>query len=201
MMAKRSYTLGKRAAKQEETRRRIVDAAVELHETLGPARTTISAIAERASVERLTVYRHFPTEEAIFTACSGRYEELHPFPDSSEWFQISDPEERLLRALESLYDYYESVAPMLTKVLRDAPEVPSMDDAVGRAQEMIGKFTRDALDPATERSMEIAVRLATSFDTWRHLSQLEGLSSAEAAEVMVAMATSLSSSVGERSTI
>ncbi len=72
-MTKRSYNLGQRASSQEETPRRIVDATVALHEEIGPRATTISAIAEKASVQRLTVYRHFPDETELFKACTSHW--------------------------------------------------------------------------------------------------------------------------------
>ncbi len=77
----RTYTLKRRAERQAQTRRRIVEATVDLHSTLGPARTTISDVAERAGVQRHTVYAHFPTERDLFYACSGLALERDPLPD------------------------------------------------------------------------------------------------------------------------
>lgn len=94
----RVYRQTQRAARQEETRRRIVEATVELHQSTGPARTTISAIAELAGVQRLTVYKHFPDERSLFSACTAHYQEQHPAPDLTPWMDISDPERRLRTA-------------------------------------------------------------------------------------------------------
>ena len=91
----RKYELKARAERQEETRRRIVEAAIDLHRTLGPAHTSFSAIAERAGVQRHTLYRHFPDERAMGLACSGLYSERNPLPDPAPWWQIEDPEARL----------------------------------------------------------------------------------------------------------
>jgi Transcriptional regulator len=95
----RRYELKQRAASLAQTRQRIVDATVALHGSVGPARTTISAIAELAGVQRLTVYRHFPDELALFQACSGHWATLHPAPDPATWAEVADPAERLGGAL------------------------------------------------------------------------------------------------------
>src|SRR5688572_17929505 len=105
----RKYELKQRARRQAETQRRIVDATVALHTSVGPARTTISAIADRAGVERHTVYAHFPDESALFQACSAHWRELHPLPDASSWEHIADPVRRLRTALQELYAWYELV--------------------------------------------------------------------------------------------
>lgn len=122
----RAYTLRKRAQKQEETRARIVEAVVALHQEAGPLHTTISAVAERAGVERLTVYRHFPDEPSLFAACSSHYMAAHHPPDPASWMAIADPRERTRAALKALYSYYREVAPMFAPVLRDAPRIPAL---------------------------------------------------------------------------
>jgi AcrR family transcriptional regulator len=114
----------------DETRRRITDAAIELHGTLGPSRTTLSAVAERAGVERRTLYRHFPNEADLFAACSADYFVANPWPDLAAWRAIRDPRERLEGALDELYAYYERTEPMFTNVLRDAEVVEFARDAV-----------------------------------------------------------------------
>src|SRR5512135_773026 len=108
---KRKYELKQRAAEMAETRRRITEAAVELHGTVGPARTTVSAIAERAGVQRHTVYRHFPSDADLFGACSAHYLDANPWPDPEPWRAISDPQQRLARALDELYAWYERTEP------------------------------------------------------------------------------------------
>jgi AcrR family transcriptional regulator len=120
----RPYRLKKRAERQEDTRRRIVEAAVDLHTTLGPGRTPISAIAEQAGVERHTYYRHFPDDRDLFKACTGLYMERNPVPDPAPWRKVSDPVKRLRRGLGEMYAYYERNEPMLTNVVRDAEDHP-----------------------------------------------------------------------------
>src|SRR5918999_3069209 len=118
--ARRKYELKRRAERQDETRQRIVDAAIALHTTVGPARTTVSAIAERAGVQRHTVYSHFPDERTLGLACSGCHIERYPLPDASAWREIADPEERLRRGLTEVYAYYARHGEGLVPILRDA---------------------------------------------------------------------------------
>src|ERR671918_1476159 len=124
MSTSRTYELKRRAERQQETRRRIVEAAVELHTTLGPSRATVSAIAERAGVTRPTVYAHFPDVRSLLQACSGHVRETVPPPDPAAWRSISDPGERLETALRDLYGYYERLEPLLENVHRDAAVIP-----------------------------------------------------------------------------
>src|SRR5438045_6485085 len=119
-----SYTLKRRAERQDETRQRIVEAAIELHQTIGPTATTISEIAERAGVGRVTVYRHFPDELTLAGACSGLYFERNPPPEPSEWKEIADPTERLRTALGEVYAYHRATEPMMTHALADARDHP-----------------------------------------------------------------------------
>src|SRR5436305_8456994 len=103
---KRPYRKTRRADHEEQTRLRITESAIELHGTLGPARTSISAVAERAGVRRSTLYRHFPDEAALFAACTSHWMAANPMPDLAGWAAIQDPDGRLRRALEQLYAYY-----------------------------------------------------------------------------------------------
>ncbi len=193
----RNYQLKKRALKQEETRRRIVDATVALHEEVGPAKTSISAIARRAGVERLTVYRHFPDEREIFHACSARFDELHPLPDPAVWLAIADPRDRLEVALNDVYRYYASTGAMLSNVYRDAPLVPTMSDAVEHARRRLESLAEILLsgwqeeNPVTGRKLAAAIRLALDFNTWHVLGCSQGFTPAETADLLAGMITNL----------
>ena len=117
---KRPYRLGKRSDRQAETRRRIVEAALDLHSTVGPARTTVAQIAERAGVQRHTYYAHFPEERGLFLACSGLALERDPLPDINQWRPLEPGRERLRRGLGDLYGWYQRNAQQAACVLRDA---------------------------------------------------------------------------------
>src|SRR5689334_24053054 len=120
----RTYTLKRRAEKQAETRQRIVEAAVDLHSTLGPARTPLSLVAERAGVQRHTFYAHFPDERSLLLACSGLALEQDPLPDAGAWRSLADPKERLQTGLRAIYDWYERNADVTACVLRDREHHP-----------------------------------------------------------------------------
>jgi AcrR family transcriptional regulator len=188
----RKYDMKRRAKRQEETRRRIVEATVELHETVGMARTTISAIAEKAGVERLTVYRHFPDERALFTACSGHWSAANPPPDPASWTQIADPEERLRSALAEIYAYHRRTEPMLANVIRDADVHPLTREL---AEPYYQLFERMRYVLATGWGVEderLPLLLATlghalDFQTWRSLVRQQDLDDEQAVEVMIGM--------------
>jgi AcrR family transcriptional regulator len=189
-LPRRPYRLGRRAELQAHTRRRITEAAVELHGTLGPKRTTISAVAERAGVRRATVYRHFPTEEALFMACSSHWMAGHPQPDLNRWSAVLDPDERLEAALTELYVYYGRTHEMLTNLLRDEATVP----LVRRLMEAGYRgFLSDArkvlmagcgLDGRRGERVGATVNHALAFPTWRSLVCDGGLDDREAVDLM-----------------
>jgi AcrR family transcriptional regulator len=191
MSSKRKYELKKRAEQMGETRRRITEAAIGLHGTVGPSRTTLSAVAERAGVERRTLYRHFPTEADLFAACSTHYFGANPWPDLREWRAIRDPRERLERALDDLYAYYEHTEPMLSNVLRDAELVDSARDAVAPLHAYLDEAAEVLTigRPARGRRRELltgALRHALDFPTWRSLSS-NGIGRSDAAKLTTAL--------------
>ena len=188
MPEKRPYTLKKRAESQEETRRRIAAATAELHATVGPARTTISAVAEKAGVQRLTVYRHFPEEADLFAACQAHFAATHPPPDLEPAMAIEDPDERTTTVLEAMYGWYDANEGMLFNVERDAPQLPAL------AQIADPRPILDALRDGLMRGRDEDPRRrallghALEFSTWRSLVRLQGLGNAEAAALLAAAA-------------
>ncbi|HYG95483.1 MAG TPA: helix-turn-helix domain-containing protein [Solirubrobacterales bacterium] len=186
---KRKYEKKRRAEAEAQTRLRITESAVELHGSLGPAQTTMSAVAEHAGVRRSTLYRHFPDERALFGACSAHWAEANPPPDIGAWAAIDDPTERLDTALAELYAYYRRTGEMLDKLLRDAPTVPVVDELMGAFR----LFTAEALKilmrgkglrgNAAKRT-RAAIGHALAFRTWQQLTREEELDDAAAAELM-----------------
>ena len=187
----RSYRKNARARQEEETRRRITEATVELHREVGPARTTISAVAERAGVQRLTVYRHFPEESDLFGACSRHWRAAHPAPDPAPWAAIADPGERLRTALAELYAYYRGDEAMIANVRRDAPAIPALAAIVGSGLPAYVEAVRQVLMRGRRergRRRELlaaAIGHALDFETWRSLERRQGLSPEAAVELMV----------------
>jgi AcrR family transcriptional regulator len=204
--SKRKYELKKRADDMAETRLRITEAAIELHGTVGPSRTTMSAVAERAGVERRTLYRHFPAEADLFAACSTHYFSANPWPDLGNWRAIRDPRQRLERALDELYAYYERTEPMLSNVLRDAELVDTARDAV----EPLHAYLEEAAEILTigrqvrgrrRQLLGGALRHALAFSTWRSLST-NGIGRSDAAKLITALvegAATTQRSGGQRS--
>ena len=187
----RPYTLRRRAERQNETRRRIVEAAIELHQTIGPAATTVTEIAERAGVGRVTVYRHFADELTLARACSGLYFERHPAPDPERWTAIEEPEERLRTALRETYAYHRATEQMLSHVLADARDHPVMAPYHAhweRAADVLVAPWRARGRART--ALRAAIALALDFETWRTLTS-NGLGDRDAAELMVRLAGSV----------
>jgi AcrR family transcriptional regulator len=186
---KRPYRMKRRAELEELTRRRITESAVELHGTLGPAHTSISALAEHAGVRRSTVYRHFPDEAALFAACTAHWRAENPVPDIAGWAAVDDPDERLRAALLALYPYYRRTAGMMENLLRDESTSPLVREnfagyrqylAAAREALMRGRRSRGR----TRTREHAAIGHALAFATWRSLALEEGLDDAQAAELM-----------------
>jgi AcrR family transcriptional regulator len=185
----RPYRMRRRAELEEQTRLRITESAVALHQELGPARTSISAVAERAGVRRSTVYRHFPDEEALFGACSSHWRAANPPPDPSPWAAIEDPRERTETALRELYAFYGRTEQMYTSLLRDEPLVPILHRLMARFYGYLGDIqdvlmARRGLRGRAARRTRAAVGHALSFPTWRSLTREQGLADGDAVALM-----------------
>jgi AcrR family transcriptional regulator len=200
-MKRGKYELKKRAERQEETRLRIARATLELHETVGPALTTRSAIAQRAGVTRPTVYSHFPDDLSLGKACSSLDLSENPLPDPGRWEEISDPEERLRSALTDLYSYFRCREQLWANVLRDQELLYSNDDpeALEADAEIMGpillhweemKETIAAGWGPSEGIPQLllgAIGFALDFQAWRAMARTQGMSDEQAIELMVGM--------------
>lgn len=175
----------------EDTKRRIVEATRALHEEVGPAATTITAVAERADVQRLTVYRHFPDVGALVEACSSDWSDEHPLPDPAGWSGVQDPGARLRTALDRIYAYFRRGAPMLEQVLKDEAEVPELAEVMApwweHLREVAGGLAAGwGVEPPRQRLVRAAVGHALAFHTWRSLDE-QGLTDEEAVQIMVGL--------------
>jgi AcrR family transcriptional regulator len=189
----RTYRMRRRAESQLETRRRITESAVALHGTVGPALTTMSAVAEHAGVRRSTLYRHFPDEAALFDACSAHWNAANPPPDLGRWSEIADPDERLQSALAELYGFYGRTARMLENLLRDELTNELVRDRFGAFHGYLDAARETllrgrGLRGAARRRVAAAIGHALAFSTWRSLVGERGLSDAEAVALMCELA-------------
>ena len=199
----RKLKLKRRAERMEETRRRIVEATVALHTTVGPARTSISAIAMRAGVQRLTVYRHFPDERSLFRACTSYGFAANPPPDPAAWRQIADPEARLRTALAEQYGYLERNEVIWTTILPDAPVKPLILEMWAPYVALQARM-REALATGwnargpRRTQLRATLALALEFHTWQTLVRQQGLTTDEAVELMVRLVRCAAESAGSR---
>jgi AcrR family transcriptional regulator len=184
MAAKRKYELKKRAEQLAETRRRITEATVELHSTVGPAATQISEVARRAGVQRVTVYNHFPDDASLFAACSAHWRDLHPAPDPAAW------DGDLRTALRELYAWYRETEPMTANVLRDAETLPTLraivDGGLGAYLEAVREILTKPF--GVQERVDAALRAALDFHFWRALAPLGDAEAAELAAGFVELA-------------
>jgi AcrR family transcriptional regulator len=186
---KRPYKMKRRAELEAQTKQRITESAVELHGTLGPARTSMKAVAEHAGVPRSTLYRHFADEEELFGACSAHWAAENPPPDVSRWQKIDDPVERLETALDELYAYYRRAGCMLDKLFRDEAQVPIVAKLFAPYHQLMEAMTEilmrgRGLRGKTRDRTRAAIGHAISFRTWQQLTEEGDLGDAEAAELM-----------------
>jgi AcrR family transcriptional regulator len=181
----RTYTLKRRAGQQAETRQRIVEAAVELHGSVGPALTTISMVAERAGVQRHTVYAHFPDDRSLYLACSGLAQERDPPPEAGAWQAIGNRQERLRAGLSAVYGWYERNAELLARVLRDAEYHPMTKEI---SELRFGPYMaacNEVLGAKLSTKQRAVLGLALSFFTWRTLVREGGLQQDAAVGAMI----------------
>jgi AcrR family transcriptional regulator len=188
----RPYRMRKRAESKQETHRRITESAVELHGTLGPSQTSMSAVAAHAGVRRSTLYRHFPDEAALFDACTAHWAAANPPPDPGSWSPIIDPGERLSLALSELYAFYGRTESMLANLFRDAETEPIVRERfaafanyleVARHTLVTGRRLRGA----GKRRTQAAIGHAIAFSTWRSLVREQGLDDKEVVRLMGAL--------------
>jgi AcrR family transcriptional regulator len=173
MTRPRRYTQRKRAATREETRLRIVEATMRLHEEVGPRATTISAIAQRAGVQRLTVYRHFPDETAVFQACTAHWLALHPPPDAAAWAALAPGEARARAALLAFYRYYRDTQRMWHAAHRDEPEVPALQGPMAAFRDHLDEVSeglRAGFAAAEDPRLAATLRHGLAFSTWASLA-------------------------------
>ncbi len=185
--SRRQYRQQARARQQEETRRRITEAVVELHERVGPVRTTISDVAELAGVGRMTVYKHFPTDSDLFRACGSLWSERNPPPDFSACMEQIDPQQRAQCVLERLYRYYRETHVMMGKILRDASLLPALQEVVdegwmGLIRQLEHDLVPQGARGAAARRMRAAARVALDLHSWEILAAA-GLTDRAAAAV------------------
>jgi AcrR family transcriptional regulator len=189
---KRIYRMKRRAEAQEATRLRITASAVELHQTLGPSQTTMAAVAQRAGVQRSTLYRHFPDEAALFDSCRAHWYATHPPPDLARWRETTSLDERLVVALTDLYAWYRNAGTMLDALIRDETLVPAVGEQFGafharldEAHELL--LAGRGLRAGRRERVSALLRLALKFESWRTLCREGGLQDRQAAELMATL--------------
>lgn len=171
-MKKRKYKQNTRAEQAQETREKIVAAAVKLHEALGPANTSIKAIAETAGVQRLTVYRHFPDDVSLFEACTSHWFGLHPPPPVADVDDPIDPQRQTEKTLLALYCYYRETERMWFVALHDVEELEALRGPMDMAEGYFDSMRDELLNAwkpkaAIKKQLSMTLRHCLRFSTWR----------------------------------
>lgn len=187
----RSYRQTNRAEQVAETRRRLVEAALKLHATIGPARTSLSQVAREAGVSRPTLYAHFPDESALLRACTFHSLASDPPPDPQTWGEVTSARERVRRGLAELYDYFERNESLTANILKDMYTVPAMKElnvpiletAFAQMGDILAAGFEDRTEAARQRR-RAATAVALSFGTWQVLVGQQGLTRSQAVDVM-----------------
>ena len=177
-MKKRKYNKKLRAEQQDETRERIVEATVKLHEELGPAKTSIKAIAEAAGVQRLTVYRHFPDDVSLFQACTSHYLALHPPPNMADWAEIDNASERSYTVLLAFYRYYSQTQKMWNVAYRDVDDVEALKEPMGQFESYLDMVNDDLVNTWEQsdnikKQLQTTLRHALRFTTWQSMKKIK----------------------------
>lgn len=182
----RAYRMGARADQVAQTRQRIVAATVALHASVGPAHTTVSAIAQRAGVTRVTVYQHFPDDDALFAACTAHWAAQQQMPDLGAWLTVSDPATRLQVALTDLYRFFADGEPLLTCASRDREALPEFVRLRNQERDAVRVEAVLSAWPSRQRTStrRALVAHALDFSTWRSLCYEHGLPVRAAVEAM-----------------
>lgn len=188
----RTYRMRRRAESQQQTRRRITESAVALHGTLGPSKTSMSAVAAHAGVRRSTLYRHFPDEAALFDACTAHWAASNPLPDLGVWLAVADPDQRLSGALAELYAFYARTEGMLENLFRDEVAVPMVAERFAAfrgyfASALDALMTGRNLRGGAKRRTRAVLGHAIAFSTWKSLVREQGLNDREVIELMYAL--------------
>jgi AcrR family transcriptional regulator len=175
-MKKRKYQQKRRAEQAQQTRQQIVEAAMHLHEQLGPAQTSIKAIAEQAGVQRLTVYRHFPDETSLFAACTSHWLAGHPPPSLTEWSDIHEAGARTQKALQAFYGYYRDNERMWRLSYRDVEDVAALQAPMAKFEAYLARVRDDLLthwqvSPKDKKVLAVTLRHCLRFSTWQSLRQ------------------------------
>jgi AcrR family transcriptional regulator len=202
----RKYEMRRRAERQDETRQRIVDATVALHEEQGMMLTTISSVAARAGVERATVYRHFPDERALIVACTNHYFGQHPLPDSDAWLVMTDPVERLQLALADIYAYHRSTERMIASTASELPRHPVAQEVVAPMimhLQRVREILASGWSPKDEHVQQLtaAIGHAIAFGTWQSLVREQRLDDPQAVELMVTLVSAFGAPDGGSPTV
>jgi AcrR family transcriptional regulator len=141
---------------------------------------TFARVAKAAQVPERTVYRHFPTREALLT-------EVFHWANRRIGFEGDLPADRgdVVALVRRAFPGFDQIAPVIQELLA-APEglvarLSDKDARQGAARAVVASEA-PGLDPASARRVAAAVQLLTAAATWKTLRDYWDMDGAEAAE-------------------
>lgn len=162
MSGKRPYRLGKRQASVDETKRRIVEAALAEYAENGIDGTSMQAVARRAEVASGTVLYHYPDPDDLAeVAIRSLYERYRP--PSPDLIPDDAPlEERITVLVGELFGLYQrSYEGYL--IMQKSADHPALQQANARWEQTVEAMIGRALGPEV-RDDETRAVLAALID-------------------------------------
>ncbi|TMF85491.1 MAG: TetR family transcriptional regulator [Chloroflexi bacterium] len=172
----RRYQMATRERAVQETRQRIIDAAISLHAQRGVIATNWEEIAEGAGVSTATVYRHFPSLGELVPACARTAFEAGaslptPAQAAAAFAGLTRPAPRIERLIRESCRCYELGAGWLAAARRDAKSVPALDRAVRLQDRVLGVLIQTALGDAFVDAQTMSViKALIDFPFWKALT-------------------------------
>jgi AcrR family transcriptional regulator len=173
-MKARPYNSRIRKDAEAATLRRIVAATVELHAEKGAMETTHADIAARAGVSVPTVYKHFPTRNAVIPACMGYVAKDAPVIDMEEIMALPDLDARLERFVPALHAQYRYYAPWYRWADSDARWLPALAEGLKAGQAGLEQQLKAVLSCRFRRDVPVdilgLVQVILGYGAWQTLS-------------------------------
>ncbi|HMJ13254.1 MAG TPA: TetR/AcrR family transcriptional regulator [Polyangiaceae bacterium] len=168
-------------ARSNLVRERVLEAMAELLDR--GEDLTFSSVAKTAGVPERTLYRHFPTRQALLDAAFAWGNQRIGFDG-----QLPTDAAALARLTRRVFPGFDGIAPVI-RLLLAAPEgrVARLANKTARQRTALALVAHEApgLDRTSTRRIAAMLQLLTAAATWHALSEYWDMDGAEAAEASV----------------
>lgn len=172
-MAARRYEMRGRAAAVEQTRQRIVEAAIRVFAERTAAASTMEDVAAEAGVSSATVYRHFRDFDGLADACAETAFNIAEVPTpevaARQFADLSGVTAKVERFIAISCDCYERAGAWLAAERRER-HLPAFARTVGREEAALDAIVRGLLEPVGADAVTTAtVKALVDFPFWQAL--------------------------------